>query len=51
MVFDPNDIKLGPIVGGPKSPTRKLSQLINILSKTFLKHMENFIRDSLVFFN
>ena len=50
MVFDPNDIKLGPIVGGPKSPTRKLSQLINILSKTFLKHVENFIRDSLDFF-
>ena len=38
-----------PIVGGPKCPTRKLSQLIDILLKPFLKHIKSFIRDSLDF--
>ena len=30
-IFEPNDLKLRPIVGGPKCPTRTLSQLIDIL--------------------
>ena len=29
-IFEPNDLKLRPIVGGPKCPTRKLSQLIHL---------------------
>ena len=43
--FEPNHLKLRPIVGGPKCPTRKLSQLIDILEKP-LKHIKTFIRDS-----
>ena len=35
-INEPQDIKVGPIVGGPKCPTRKLSELIDS-SKTFLK--------------
>ena len=31
----------------PKCPTRKLSQLIDILLKIFPKHIKSFIRDSL----
>ena len=37
-IFEPNDLKPIPIVGGPKCPTRKLSQLIDILLKPFLRH-------------
>ena len=48
-IFEPNDLMLRPIVGGPKCPTRKLSQLIDILLKPFLKHIKSFIRDSLDF--
>ena len=48
-VFEPNPLKLRPIVGGPKCPARKLSQLIDLLFKTFLKHISSFIRDSLDF--
>ena len=34
--FEPNDLKLRPIVGGPKCPIRKLGQLIDILLKPSL---------------
>ena len=47
--FEPNDLKLRPVVGGPKCPTRKLSQLIDILLKPYLKRIKSFIRDSLYF--
>ena len=50
-IFEPNDLKLRPIVGGPECLTRKLSQLIDILLKPFLKHIKTFIRASLDFFN
>ena len=39
-IIEPNDLKLRPIVGCPKYPTRKLSQLIDILLKPFLKHQK-----------
>ena len=44
-------LKLGPIVHGPKGPTRKilLSQLVDILLKPFSKHIKSFICDSLDF--
>ena len=41
--FEPYDLNLRPIVGGLKSQTRKQSQLIDILSKSFLKHIKSFI--------
>ena len=44
-------LKLRPIVGGPKCPTRKLIQLIDIPLKSFLKHIKIFVRDSLDFSN
>ena len=50
-IFEPNDLKLRRIVGGPKCPSRKLSQLIDILLKPFSKHIRSFIRDILDFFN
>ena len=48
-IFEPNNLKLRPIVGSPKCPTRKLSQLIDILLKPFLKHIKSFICDGLDF--
>ena len=47
--FEPSDLKLRPIVVCPKCPTRKLSQLIDIILKPFLKHIKSFIRNSLDF--
>ena len=48
-IFELNYLKLRPIVGGSKCPARKISQLIDILLKPFLKHINSFIRDSLDF--
>ena len=45
------DFQLRPIVSRLKSSTRKLSQLINILLKPFLKRIKIFIRNSLDFLN
>ena len=45
-IFEPNNLKLRPIVGGPKRPTTKLNQLIDILLKPFLKRTKSLIRDS-----
>ena len=50
-IFEPNDLKLRPILRGPKCPTRKLSQLIDIPLKPFLKRIKIFIHDSLDFLN
>ena len=45
------DLKVRPMVGGPKCPTRKLSELIDALLKPFLKHVKSCIRDSIDFLN
>ena len=50
-IFEPNYLKLRLIEGGPKCPTRKLSQLTDILLKPFLKRIKSFIRDSFDFLN
>ena len=48
-ISEPNDLNLRPIAGGRKCQTRKLSQLIDILLKLFLKQIKSFIRYSLDF--
>ena len=45
------DLKVRPIAGGPKCPTRKLSELIDALLKSFLKHVKSYIRNSIDFLN
>ena len=50
-INEPQDVKVRPIVGGPKCPTRKLSELIDTLLKSFLKHVKTYIRDSTGFLN
>ena len=50
-INEPQDLKVKPIVGGPKCPTRKLSELIDALLKPFLKHLKSYIRDGIDFLN
>ena len=50
-INEPQDLKVRPIVGGPKCPTRKLSELTDALLKPFLKHVKSYIRDSTGFLN
>ena len=45
------DLKVRPIVGGRKCPTREHSELIDALLKPFLKHVKSYIRDSIDFLN
>ena len=47
----PNDLKLRPIVGGPKCKTKELRLLIDIILKLFLKCIKIFIHDSFEFFD
>ena len=42
-IVEPNDLKLRRIVGRSKGSSRKLSQLIDILLKHFLKLNKSFI--------
>ena len=42
-IFETSDLKLRPVDAGPKCPTRKPSQLIDILLKLFLKHSKRFL--------
>lgn len=48
-IKEPQDLKVKPVVVGPKFPTRKLSQSIDILLQPFLKHGKSYIRDSINF--
>lgn len=49
-MFEPNDLKTKNIFDGTKCPTRKLSQIIDIPLKSFLKHIKTFIGNSLAVF-
>ena len=48
-MFEPNDLKLRPTVRSPKCSIRKLSQLIDIILKSCLPRIKNFIHDSFIF--
>ena len=48
---EPEDLKIRPIVGGPKCPTKNLSSFIDTILKPFLKHIKSYIRDSVDFLN
>ena len=46
---NPLDLKFRPIVAGPACPTSKLSHLLDILLKPFLKHVKSYIKDTVHF--
>ena len=50
-VFEPEDLKLRPIVGGPKCPTRRLSKFLDTLLKPLIKHVQSNIKDNIDFLN
>ena len=45
--LEPNNLTLRSIASGHRYPTRKLSQLIDISLKPFLKHIKSYIYGSL----
>ena len=50
-LLDPTDLKFRPIVAGPICPTHRLSSLIDILLKPFIKYVKSYIRDDIDFLN
>ena len=48
-INEPSDLTLRPIVAGPNFPTRRLSNLVDILLKPFLIHIKSYIKDNLDF--
>ena len=46
---DPSDLKFRPIVAGPVCETHRLSNLIDLLLKPFIKHVKSYVRDDLDF--
>ena len=39
-ISEPKDLKLRPIVGGPKCPTRRLSNFLDLILKSLTKHVK-----------
>ena len=48
-ISEPKELKLRPIVGGPKCPTRKLSNFLDLILKPLAKHVKSNIRDDIKF--
>ena len=48
-IYEPSDLTLQPIVSGPNCPTRRLSNLVDIILKPFLIHTNSYIKDNLDF--
>ena len=48
-IYEPSVLTLRPIVASPNCPTRRLSNLVDILLKPFLIHIKNYIKDHLDF--
>ena len=50
-ILDPEDLTFRPIVAGPCCETHRLSNLIDILLKPFIKEVQSYIRDDIDFLN
>ena len=48
-ISEPKDLKLRPIVGGPKCPTRRLSNFLDLILKPLTKHVKSNIKDNIEF--
>ena len=48
-IYEPRDLTLRPIVAAPNGPTRRLSNLVDVLLKSFLIHIKNYTKDNLDF--
>ena len=45
-IYNPSDLKIRPIIGGPFSPTSNLSRLIDHILKPYMMKLPSFVRDS-----
>lgn len=43
-LYEPNDLTVRPIVGGPNCPAKPLSELINKILKPLLIHIRSYVR-------
>ena len=50
-VLRPVDLKFRPIVAGPRCPTSRLSNFVDILIKPFTLHVQSYLRDTIDFLN
>ena len=50
-VQQPDDLPMRPIVAGPNCVTSRLSNLLDVLLKPFLKHVKSYVRDDIDFLN
>ena len=48
---NPDDLKFRPIVAGPACPSHRLSDLLDKLSRPFIKHVKSYVRDDIDFLN
>ena len=48
-ISEPKDLKLRPIVGGPKCLTRRLSNFLDLILKPLTKHVKSNIEDDIEF--
>ena len=48
-ILEPKDLKLRPIVGGPKCPTRRLSNVLDLTLKPLTKHVKSNTKDNIEF--
>ena len=48
-ILEPKYLKLRPIVGGPKCPTRRLSNFLDLILKLLTKHVKSNIKDNIEF--
>ena len=48
-ILEPKDLKLRPIVGGPKCPTRRLSNFLDLILKPLTKHVKSNTKDNTEF--
>ena len=49
--YEPEDLKLRPIISGTSCPTRSLSDIIDKILKPLLKHVKSYIKDSIHYLN
>ena len=46
-VNNPIDLKLRPIIAGPKCPTHRLSHFVDVILQPLTKHVDSYVKDTL----
>ena len=48
-ILEPSDLKVRPIIAGPECPTKRLSNLIDIILKPMVQKIKSYIKDDIDF--